>query len=230
MTEKWFGDSNKLVTAVFTLARKLEPAIVFIDEIDALLGTRQSGEHEATGTVKAEFMTHWDGLTSTNARGQRHRILVLGATNRIQDIDEAFLRRMPKKFPIALPTTPQRLKILKIILKDTKIDTSSFDMKYLARVMVGMSGSEIKEACRDAALIPFREMIRGQRQNGQRLDQIRASEVRGLRTEDFFVQSNGQERVQKQGVSTNTDREWSTASSSPVMQDAEDEILRGHVP
>lgn len=215
------------MTAVFTLARKLEPAIVFIDEIDALLGTRQSGEHEASGTVKAEFMTHWDGLASTNAAGQPQRILVLGATNRIQDIDEAILRRMPKKFPVALPTTPQRLKILKIILKDTKINATSFDMKYLARVMAGMSGSEIKEACRDAALIPFREMIRGQRQNGQRLDQLTAGEVRGLRTDDFFVQSNGQERMKRHGVETNADQEWSTASSSPVMQEAEGEILRG---
>lgn len=54
LTEKWYGDSNKLVKAVFSLARKLEPTIVFIDEIDAVLGQRRSGEHEASGMVKAE--------------------------------------------------------------------------------------------------------------------------------------------------------------------------------
>lgn len=54
ITEKWYGDSNKLVSAVFSLARKLQPAIVFIDEIDAVLGQRRSGEHEASGMVKAE--------------------------------------------------------------------------------------------------------------------------------------------------------------------------------
>jgi ATPase family AAA domain-containing protein 1 len=54
VTEKWYGDSNKLVSAVFSLARKLQPAIVFIDEIDAVLGQRRSGEHEASGMVKAE--------------------------------------------------------------------------------------------------------------------------------------------------------------------------------
>lgn len=54
LTEKWFGDSNKLVRAVFSLARKLQPSIVFIDEIDAVLGQRRSGEHEASGMVKAE--------------------------------------------------------------------------------------------------------------------------------------------------------------------------------
>ena len=54
LTEKWYGDSNKLVRAVFSLARKLQPTIIFIDEIDAILGTRRSGEHEASGMVKAE--------------------------------------------------------------------------------------------------------------------------------------------------------------------------------
>lgn len=56
LTEKWYGDSNKLVRAVFSLAQKLQPAIIFIDEIDAVLGTRRSGEHEASGMVKAEYV------------------------------------------------------------------------------------------------------------------------------------------------------------------------------
>jgi len=56
LTEKWYGDSNKLVRAVFSLARKLQPTIVFIDEIDAVLGQRRSGEHEASGMVKAEYV------------------------------------------------------------------------------------------------------------------------------------------------------------------------------
>jgi ATP-dependent 26S proteasome regulatory subunit len=58
LTEKWYGDSNKLVNAVFSLARKLQPSIVFIDEIDAVLGQRRSGEHEASGMVKAEYVSH----------------------------------------------------------------------------------------------------------------------------------------------------------------------------
>ena len=190
LTEKWFGDSNKLVNAVFTLARKLEPTIVFIDEIDAVLGTRRSGEHEASGMVKAEFMTHWDGLASSTSTGVPQRILIMGATNRIQDIDEAILRRMPKKFPVALPNGPQRAKILQLILKDTKVDRDRFDGEYLVRVMGGMSGSEIKEACRDAAMVPVREMIREQRKNGERMEEIRRKEVRGIRTEDFFGKSS----------------------------------------
>ncbi|KAI1142230.1 AAA-domain-containing protein [Hypoxylon sp. FL0543] len=190
LTEKWYGDSNKLVRAVFSLARKLQPAIIFIDEIDAVLGTRRSGEHEASGMVKAEFMTLWDGLTSANTQGLPARIVVLGATNRIHDIDEAILRRMPKKFPVSLPDKNQRLRILQLILKDTKTDPS-FNIDYIARVTAGMSGSDIKEACRDAAMAPVREYIREHRASGSSMSAIDPSKVRGIRTEDFFGRKGG---------------------------------------
>ncbi|KIX02306.1 uncharacterized protein Z518_08247 [Rhinocladiella mackenziei CBS 650.93] len=227
LTEKWFGDSNKLVNAVFSLARKLEPAIVFIDEIDAVLGTRRSGEHEASGMVKAEFMTHWDGLASANKSGRPQRILVLGATNRIQDIDDAILRRMPKKFPVSLPNASQRLKILKIILRDTKIDAPNLDLEYLSRMMAGMSGSDIKEACREAAMTPVREMIQRQRQSGQQMEHMKPGVVRGLRTSDFFIKPSASDRIKP--VDGDKDgSEWSSASSSPVedsnMRDAVEEI------
>jgi len=191
LTEKWYGDSNKLVRAVFSLARKLQPAIVFIDEIDAVLGQRRSGEHEASGMVKAEFMTLWDGLTSTNDLGIPDRIMILGATNRIQDIDEAILRRMPKKFPVSLPSNSQRKRILRLILKDTRTDSEHFDIDYLTRVMAGMSGSDIKEACRDAAMVPVREFIREQRERGVTMSGVKAENVRGIRTEDFFGRKGG---------------------------------------
>ncbi|TVY83865.1 Protein MSP1 [Lachnellula suecica] len=195
LTEKWYGDSNKLVRAVFSLARKLQPSIVFIDEIDAVLGQRRSGEHEASGMVKAEFMTLWDGLTSSNQSGLPARIMVLGATNRMQDIDEAILRRMPKKFPVSLPSRPQRKRILELLLKDTKTDPENFDIEYLTRVMAGMSGSDIKEACRDAAMVPVREYIREQRGRGVAMSGVKAEAVRGIMTEDFFGRKGGQQRI-----------------------------------
>ncbi|KAL8903283.1 MAG: hypothetical protein Q9207_004025 [Kuettlingeria erythrocarpa] len=194
LTEKWYGDSNKLVNAVFSLARKLEPSIVFIDEIDAVLGQRGgrgAHEHEASGMVKAEFMTLWDGLTSANKLGESQRILVLGATNRMQDIDEAILRRMPKKFSVSLPSASQRMRILGLVLKDTRIDKDNFDLEYLVRVMAGMSGSDIKEACRDAAMCPVRELIRQVRASGAQMSAVNPSAVRGLRTSDFFGTAGG---------------------------------------
>lgn len=132
------------------------------------------------------FMTHWDGLASTNAGGMPQRICILGATNRIQDIDEAILRRMPKKFPVSLPSAHQRRGIFKLILKDTKIDRANFDLDYLVRVSAGMSGSDIKEACRDAAMCPVREFIKERKKSGDPLRGVNADQVRGLRTDDFL--------------------------------------------
>ena len=226
LTEKWYGDSNKLVNAVFSLARKLQPSIVFIDEIDAVLGTRRSGEHEASGMVKAEFMTHWDGLTSADTAGESQRILVLGATNRIQDIDEAILRRMPKKFSISLPSAPQRLRIFGLVLKDTRIDKDHFDLEYLVRVTAGMSGSDIKEACRDAAMIPVREFIRRRKSAGSLLDEVDPKDVRGLRTEDFFTTAGKTDKranIQQRKLLTPSEvsevSEFSETEASPASQD-----------
>jgi SpoVK/Ycf46/Vps4 family AAA+-type ATPase len=197
ITEKWYGDSNKLVSAVFSLARKLQPSIVFIDEIDAVLGQRRSGEHEASGMVKAEFMTQWDGLTSAtrSGSGDPQRICILGATNRIQDIDEAILRRMPKKFPVALPNASQRHKIFTLILRGTQIDAPNFDLDYVVRTSAGMSGSDIKEACRDAAMGPVREYIRKMKKEGRLRQGVNPKDVRGLQTEDFFGRGRGLREV-----------------------------------
>lgn len=137
------------------------------------------------------FMTLWDGLTSSNELGLPARIMILGATNRIQDIDEAILRRMPKKFPVSLPSNSQRRRILKLILKDTKTDSDHFDIEYLTRVMAGMSGSDIKEACRDAAMVPVREFIKLQRERGVSMAGVQPDAVRGVRTDDFFGRKGG---------------------------------------
>ena len=140
-------------------------------------------------------MTHWDGLASSTSSGTSdpQRICILGATNRIQDIDEAILRRMPKKFPVALPSAAQRHNIFSLILRGTKIDTQNFDLNYLVRVSAGMSGSDIKEACRDAAMGPVREYIRRKKADGtlRGSKAVKAADVRGLRTEDFFGKGKG---------------------------------------
>ncbi|KAG6027633.1 hypothetical protein E4U41_000874 [Claviceps citrina] len=188
MTEKWYGDSNKIVRAVFSLARKMQPAIIFIDEIDAVLGTRRSGEHEASSMVKAEFMTLWDGLTSANSSGMPAQIVVLGATNRINDIDEAILRRMPKKFAVPLPTLEQRRRILQLILRGTKIDLEHFDLDHVSRITAGLSGSDLKEACRDAAMVPVREYMRQHRAGGRQMVSVDPAHYRGIRTDDFIGQ------------------------------------------
>ncbi|KAI1275224.1 P-loop containing nucleoside triphosphate hydrolase protein [Xylaria sp. FL0933] len=228
LTEKWYGDSNKLVRAVFSLARKLQPSIIFIDEIDAVLGTRRSGEHEASGMVKAEFMTLWDGLTSANTRGMPARIVVLGATNRIHDIDEAILRRMPKKFPVSLPDKAQRLRILQLLLKDTKTEPNNFNMEYIARITAGMSGSDIKEACRDAAMAPVREYIREHRATGSSMSSIDPTKVRGMRTEDFFGRKGGgQILMQNHSRAKSSSDEYEDVEDEKLTADASTSVAKG---
>lgn len=168
-------------------------------------------------------MTLWDGLTSSNESGLPARIMILGATNRIQDIDEAILRRMPKKFPVALPSNPQRRRILKLILKDTRVDEERFDIDYLTRVMAGMSGSDIKEACRDAAMVPVREYIKEQRNRGATMAGVTTEEVRGLRTEDFFGRRGGTQII-KDNHERRSGKNEKVEGSSDEYEDVEDEV------
>ena len=120
----------------------------------------------------------WDGLLSAT-----DRILVLGATNRPNDIDSAILRRMPKRFGIGLPDLEQRAKILKLVrtlhlfliryilnisakqmLKDTKL-SPNFSFEDLAEQADGLSGSDLRELCRNAAMVPVREFMRSTSDN-----------------------------------------------------------------
>ncbi|KAG6834734.1 hypothetical protein H0H93_007766, partial [Arthromyces matolae] len=183
LTNKWYGESNKLVAGLFSLARKTQPSIIFIDEIDSFLRERTKGDHEVTGMMKAEFMTLWDGLLSAS-----DRILVLGATNRPNDIDSAILRRMPKRFAIQLPDFEQRLKILNLMLKDTKI-APNFPMNTLAAQAEGFSGSDLKEICRNAAMVPVREYLRKATANPELFEkgQDEGFDLRPLQLEDFFA-------------------------------------------
>jgi SpoVK/Ycf46/Vps4 family AAA+-type ATPase len=92
--DKWFGESDKLVAALFNLAHKLGPTIVFIDEIDTLLSNRGTASQlsPAMHSMQGLFLSEWDGLSS---RKDDSPVIILGATNRPNDLDKAFLRRMP---------------------------------------------------------------------------------------------------------------------------------------
>ncbi|AOW03322.1 P-loop containing nucleoside triphosphate hydrolase protein [Yarrowia lipolytica] len=181
--DKWFGESNKLVAAIFSLANKLQPCIIFIDEIDSFLRERQSTDHEVMSMLKAEFMTLWDGLTSDG------RVLVLGATNRPNDIDNAILRRMPKRFSVKQPTSDTRRKILEIILADVELDDTEFDMDVLINYTAGMSGSDMKEICRNAAMNAVREYMRSNIEDGKLKKERDQMQVRPLKTSDFMSAS-----------------------------------------
>lgn len=154
LTDKWYGESQKLSSAVFSLASKIEPCIIFIDEIDSFLRIRASGDHEATAMMKAQFLQQWDGLATDHSRC----VIVMGATNRPQDVDRAILRRMPAAFHVPLPGIEQREDILQLVLRDESIN-ADIDLNNLARETESFSGSDLLELCRTAAVYRLRHLL-----------------------------------------------------------------------
>uniref|UniRef100_A0A6N2LKI0 AAA+ ATPase domain-containing protein n=1 Tax=Salix viminalis TaxID=40686 RepID=A0A6N2LKI0_SALVM len=154
LMSKWFGDAQKLVAAVFSLAHKLQPAIIFIDEVDSFLGQRRTTDHEALTNMKTEFMALWDGFTTD----QNAQVMVLAATNRPSELDEAILRRLPQAFEIGMPDRRERAEILKVVLKGEKIE-NNIDFNYIASLCEGYTGSDLLELCKKAAFFPIRDLL-----------------------------------------------------------------------
>uniref|UniRef100_A0AAQ4S623 Outer mitochondrial transmembrane helix translocase n=1 Tax=Gasterosteus aculeatus aculeatus TaxID=481459 RepID=A0AAQ4S623_GASAC len=155
LTDMWYGESQKLTAAVFSLAKKIQPCIIFIDEIDSFLRNRSSLDHEATAMMKAQFMSLWDGLDTSSTT----QVMVMGATNRPQDVDPAILRRMPTTFHVGLPTTRQRQDILRLILAGENL-SNAINLKEIAEKTERYSGSDLRELCRDAAMYRVRDYVR----------------------------------------------------------------------
>ncbi|XP_075980175.1 no mitochondrial derivative isoform X2 [Anticarsia gemmatalis] len=155
LTDKWYGETQKLAAAVFSLAVKLQPCIVFIDEIESFLRTRTQHDHEATAMMKTQFMSLWDGLITDPSC----TVIIMGATNRPQDLDKAIQRRMPATFHVPMPSETQRERILQLILKSEPI-TPDIDYKRLAASTEGFSGSDLHELCRQAAVYRVRDLAR----------------------------------------------------------------------
>ncbi|EYU25172.1 hypothetical protein MIMGU_mgv1a001471mg [Erythranthe guttata] len=148
ITSKWFGEDEKNVRALFTLAAKVSPTIIFVDEVDSMLGQRtRVGEQETMRKIKNEFVTHWDGLLTKPGE----RILVLAATNRPFDLDEAIIRRFER-----------REMILRTLMSKEKVE--DLDFKEIAVMTEGYSGSDLKNLCITAAYRPVRELIQQERQ------------------------------------------------------------------
>ncbi|BBN06651.1 ATPase family AAA domain-containing protein 1 [Marchantia polymorpha subsp. ruderalis] len=159
IASKWFGEGEKYVKAVFTLASKISPSVVFVDEVDSMLGRREKpGEHEAMRKIKNEFMANWDGLRTKD----RERVLVLAATNRPFDLDEAVVRRLPRRLMVNLPDGANRVKILKVILAKEELSVE-VDLDELAGLTDGYSGSDLKNLCVAAAYRPIREILENER-------------------------------------------------------------------
>ena len=152
LTSKYVGEGEKLVRALFAVARELQPAIIFVDEIDSLLCDRREGEHEASRRLKTEFLCQFDGVTSSN----EERILVMGATNRPAELDEAVLRRFPKRVYVRLPDVSTRVHLLEKLLSRHNSPLDAAALQRLAHQTQGYSSSDLTALAKDAALGPIR--------------------------------------------------------------------------
>ncbi|KAJ1672669.1 hypothetical protein EV182_006728, partial [Spiromyces aspiralis] len=168
---KYVGESEKMVEAIFSLARKISPCVIFIDEVDALFESRgnEHGNSYKRETIN-QFMAEWDGLTSlknttttvgSGDGGKRPTMqpIVMAATNRPFDLDDAVLRRLPRRIMVDLPNVDERAQILSLHLKGETLG-NDVDIGELARKTENYSGSDIKNVCITAALSAVRARIR----------------------------------------------------------------------
>lgn len=167
ISSKWKGESEKLVRILFEMARFYGPTTIFMDEIDAIAGARGGGEHESNRRVKAEMLIQMDGIgvvssasaSEQQAEGERLKtVMVLAATNRPWDLDDAFRRRLEKRIYIPLPNEIGRQQLFDINLKGIQID-AGVNYDIIMKKTEGYSGADISNVCREAAMMPMRKKI-----------------------------------------------------------------------
>lgn len=174
LTSKWVGEGEKLMRALFGVAKTRQPSVIFIDEIDSIMSTRSSNEHEASRRLKSEFLVQFDGVMSND----NDHIIVMGATNRPQELDDAVRRRLVKRIYVSLPDIDTRRNLLSKLLKGKAYSLPGSAIEDIARDTEGYSGSDLHALCQEAALIPIREL-------GALVNTVRADQVRSLTYMDF---------------------------------------------
>ena len=175
---KWLGEAEQNVAKLFGSVRKSaqegKPAIVFIDELDSLLG-KHSSEVGGEVRVRNQFLKEMDGIVD---KGKNLHIYVIGATNKPWDLDWAFIRRFQKRILVPLPDHHTRLMMFKLYTSHLKLATD-VDLHELARISEGFSGSDIRDVCQSAQLKTIGEFF----ESGQATDKL--AKPRFLTMDDF---------------------------------------------
>ena len=175
---KYYGESEQLSSAVFSLAEKLSPCIIFLDEADGLLRARTAMEHEATTKVKTTFLSQWDNLVKSKGT-----VLVVCATNKAQNLDDAVLRRMPVRIHVPAPDAHQREKLINYYLNNEFIPKDL--KKQLILASKDRSSSDIEHLCKTAIMNRQRTLVKEQLKQGKSLDTVQIDFIRPLSTQDF---------------------------------------------
>lgn len=155
------------------MARLAAPSTIFIDEIDALCGSRgATGEHEASRRVKAELLTQMDGVAGGGGGGAA--VMVLAATNFPWALDEALRRRLEKRILVPLPDVIARAALVRSALRGLKVE-AGVDAEHVARRTPGYSCDDLTNVCRDAALGGMRRLVAGK--SGDEIRRLRADQA-----------------------------------------------------
>ena len=185
MTSKWVGEGEKLVRTLFRIAADVAPSIIFLDEIDALLGRRKSdnSEQESSRRFKTEFMVQMDGVAAGSGDSQ-NKTLLIGCTNCPWDIDDAVMRRFQRRIYVPLPDRDARKTLWKKLLvsagmKDGSVVVAPKDVEKLIRVSEGFSCSDISSIANEAAFGPLREF------GIEAIKNVKADEIRPIKMKDF---------------------------------------------
>ncbi|XP_076925639.1 ATPase family AAA domain-containing protein FIGL1-like [Bidens hawaiensis] len=177
LTSKWIGEGEKLVRALFGVASCRQPAVIFVDEIDSLLSQRKSdGEHESSRRMKTQFLIEMEGFDNGN-----EQVLLIGATNRPQELDEAARRRLTKRLYIPLPSSEARAWIVRnLLMKDGLFNLSTEEIDSICKLTEGYSGSDMKNLVKDASMGPLREAMRD-----SNITELKKDDMRPVTLKDF---------------------------------------------
>ncbi|MDG6940082.1 MAG: ATP-binding protein [Nitrososphaerota archaeon] len=155
---KWLGEAERNVSKLFNTARKLtdqgQPALIFIDEVDSLLGVRNQ---EVGGEIRVrnQFLKEMDGVMD---KGHKRPLYVLAATNKPWQLDTPFLRRFEKRIYVSLPDTAARKFMFEQYTKPLRLDTA-VSLTELGRIAENYSGSDIKDICQSVQLRVVSELF-----------------------------------------------------------------------
>jgi transitional endoplasmic reticulum ATPase len=155
LISKYVGESERGIRDVFKKAKQAAPCIIFFDELDVIVPRRgEGGDSHVTERVIGQFLTEMDGIEELKG------VLVLAATNRMDQIDPALLRagRFDYLVEIPIPDEETRLKIFQVHTKDKPLQ-KGLDMKRFAQETEGMTGADIELICKKAALMTIRNAI-----------------------------------------------------------------------
>lgn len=176
LTSKWVGEGEKLVKTLFAVAAAHQPTIIFMDEVDSLLSQRSDNEHESSRRLKNEFFIQLDGA----ATNEDDNIIIIGATNRPQELDEAVRRRFVRRLYVPLPVKRARQQIIEKLIQQVHHNLTNDQVEGLAELTEGYSGADMDSLCRYAAMQPLRSLSSSQ------IDLIDAQQLPAVTMSDFM--------------------------------------------